>query len=39
MHATSLRRPREFNEKLVSSDITPELATELTLQIEQITTS
>ena len=29
---------RVLNEKLVSSDITPELATELTLQIEQITT-
>ena len=29
---------RVLNEKLVSSDITPELAAELTLQIEQITT-
>ena len=29
---------RVLNEKLVSSDITPELATELTLQIEQIAT-
>ena len=29
---------RVLNEKLVSSDITPELATALTLQIEQTTT-